>query len=55
MFTNKGKPEGSSPSTTPSQGEPMRQAATRPAARSAPSLFTLGNNRAFQLHVVAEE
>ena len=40
MFTNKGKPEGSSPSPTPSQGEPMRQAATRPAARSAPSLFS---------------
>ncbi|MAI89547.1 polymer-forming cytoskeletal protein [Ponticaulis sp.] len=43
MFT-KGKPEGSTPSTTtskPTQGEPLRQAATKPATRSAPSLISV--------------
>ena len=41
MFT-KGKPEGSTTSTPASSapGEPLRQAATKPAARSAPSLIS---------------
>lgn len=43
MFT-KGKPEGKStspaPTAKPSQGEPMRTAATKPSTRSAPSLIS---------------
>ncbi len=45
MFT-KGKPEGNSPNTPlsspqkPAPGEPLRTAATRPAAKAAPSLFS---------------
>lgn len=42
MFT-KGKPEGSNPTITPPKptpGEPIRSAATRPAAKAAPSLFS---------------
>ena len=43
MFT-KGKPEGVTPNTPPQQkptsGEPLRTAATRPAAKAAPSLFS---------------
>lgn len=41
MFT-KGKPEGSTATTPASSapGEPLRQAATKPAARSAPSLIS---------------
>lgn len=41
MFT-KGKPEGNQPvsPSKPSMGEPLRNAATRPAAKAAPSLFS---------------